>query len=165
MTIGPMISDDLIEYLACGVDVYIATRDAQLVPESMLGMGVRVLGDRKTVTVYAPNVTAARTLQNLQPEAGAPVAITFCHPPTGRAVQLKGRCTAVRPSTESDRQLQEVFRSALIASFATIGVPRAQTRGLRWWPSTAIDVEVSEVFRQTPGPNAGEPLRGSILHG
>lgn len=165
MSARPVISDDLIELLACGVDLYIATRDAELVPESMLGMGVRVLADRKTVTVYAPNVTIARTLQNLQREPSTPVALTFCHPPTGRAVQLKGHCKAVRPSTESDRQLQEMFRSALIASFAAIGVPRAQTRGLPWWPSTAIDVEVSEVFRQTPGPNAGEPLRGSIHHG
>lgn len=164
MSSGPLLSDDLVEYLACGVDVYVATRDDKLAPESMLGMGVRVLPDRKTVTVFVPNVTAERTLANLRATRNAPVALTFCHPPTERALQLKGRCKAIRASTEGDRQLQEVFRSALIASFAAIGVPRAQTRGLPWWPSTAIDVEVSELFRQTPGPNAGEPLVGSI-HG
>ena len=160
-----LITDDLIEYFACGIDVYIATCDDALVPESVLGMGVRALPDRRTVTAYLPNAVASRTLQNLEGRSRPHVALTFCHPPTERALQLKGRCVAIRPSSESDRQLQEMFRSALIASFAAIGVPRAQTRGLPWWPSMAIDVEVSEVFRQTPGPNAGEPLEGSILHG
>lgn len=165
MSSRAILSDDLIEYFACGVDVYVATRSDELLPESMLGMGLRVHADRRTVTVYVPNVTAARTLANLEGKGEVPVALAFCHPPTERALQLKGVCKGVRPSTESERELQQVFRSALIASFAAVGVPRAQTRGLPWWPSTAIDVEVAEVFRQTPGPDAGEPLRGSIVHG
>ena len=160
-----MISEELVEYFASGVDVYVATRNDELLPESTLAMGLRVHPDRKTVTVYIPNVTAARTLANLEGKVDAPIALTFCHPPTERALQLKGRCTGVRPSTANDRELQQVFRSALIASFAAVGVPRAQTRGLPWWPSTAVDVEVSELFRQTPGPDAGEPLRGPIMHG
>jgi hypothetical protein len=71
---------------------------------------------------------------------------------------------AVRPSAESDREIQEIFRSAMIASFAFVGVPRALSRGLPWWPSTTLEVEVSDVFKQTPGPDAGEPLRGGTLN-
>lgn len=163
MSSWPTISDDVLELLASGVDVYIATRSNDLLPESALGMGIRVHADRRTATVYVPNVAIERTLANLQ-EPSTPVALMFCHPPTNRSVQLKGSFLASRPSTESDREIQQIFRSAMITSFAQIGVPRALTRGLPWWPSTAIDVEVSQVFKQTPGPDAGELLRNSTLH-
>jgi len=163
MSRWPTISDDVIELFASGVDVYIATRSKDLVPESALGMGIRVHEGRHTATVYVPNVALERTLKNLE-EPSAPVALMFCHPPTNRSVQLKGHFLGLRPSTESDREIQQIFRSAMITSFAQIGVPRALTRGLPWWPSTAIDVEVEQVFKQTPGPDAGELLRNSTLH-
>jgi hypothetical protein len=162
MSSWPTISDDVMELFASGVDVYIATRSKDLVPESALGMGIRVHADRRTATVYVPDVSLARTLANLQ-EPSAPVALMFCHPPTNRSVQLKGHLLGLRPSTDSDREIQQIFRSALVASFAQIGIPRALTRGLPWWPSTAIDVEVEQVFKQTPGPDAGELLRNSTL--
>lgn len=162
MSRWPTISDDVIELFASGVDVYVATRSRDLVPESVLGMGIRVHDDRRTATAYVPTVAMARTLANLQ-EPGAPVALMFCHPPTNRSVQLKGHFVALRPATEGDQAIIQIFRSALITSFAQIGVPRALTRGLPWWPSTAIDVDVEQVFKQTPGPDAGELLRNSAL--
>ncbi len=162
MSRSPTISDDVMELFASGVGVYIATRSADLVPESALGMGIRVHADRRTATVYVPDVSLERTLANLR-EPGAPVALMFCHPPTNRSVQLKGHFRSMRPSTEADREIQQIFRSALITSFAQIGVPRALTRGLPWWPSTATEVEVLQVFKHTPGPDAGELLRTSAL--
>ena len=158
----PTISDDVMELFASGVDVYIATRSRELLPESTLGMGVRVHDDRRTATVYVPNVAVERTLANLH-EPSAPIALMFCHPPTNRSVQLKGHFVAQRPATDGEREIIQIFRSALITSFAQIGVPRALTRGLPWWPSTAIEVEVEHVFKQTPGPDAGELLRNSAL--
>jgi hypothetical protein len=154
----PSISDDLLELFASGVDLYVATRSKDLMPESMLGMGIRVHQDRRSVTLYVPSDAAATTLANLADNAQ--VAATLCRPPDHRAVQLKGRCTGIRVSGASDREIQEIFRSALVASFASIGIPRALTRGLPWWPSTAIEVEVESVYTQTPGPDAGERLAG-----
>jgi hypothetical protein len=154
----PKISDDVLELLASGVDVYVATRSADLLPESVLGMGVRVHQDRRTVTVYVPRVHAGATLANLTDNGM--IAATFCRPPDHRSVQFKGRYLGQRESGESDRELQEVFRSAMVESFAAIGIPRVMSRGLPWWPSTAVDFEVSDVYTQTPGPNAGNRLPG-----
>ena len=150
------ISDDLLELFASGVDVYVATCSADLQPESVLGMGIRVHQDRRHVTVYVPTAKSASTLANLKDNTQ--VAATLCRPPDHRTVQLKGRCTGIRLSTEADREIQEIFRSAMVTSFAAIGIPRVLTRGLAWWPSTAVDFEVSDVYTQTPGPDAGEPL-------
>jgi Pyridoxamine 5'-phosphate oxidase len=152
----PTISDDLMEHFASGVDVYVATRSAELMPESLLGMGVRVHPDRRTVTVYIPAAAAATTLANLRDNGQ--IAATFCYPPEHRAVQIKGRYTGHRESTPADREIQEIFRSAMITSFALIGIPRVVTRGLAWWPSIAIDFEVSDVYAQSPGPGAGERI-------
>jgi hypothetical protein len=154
----PSISDDLLELFASGVDLYVATRSRDLVPESMLGMGVRVHPDRQRVTVYLPTVAAAATLANL--EDNGQIAATLCHPPDHRTIQLKGRCTGVRASAATDREHQEVFRSAMVEALACVGVPRALIRGLPWWPSTAVEFEVESIYAQTPGPDAGEPLAG-----
>ena len=152
----PLISDELLELFASGVDMYVATRDRALNPESVLGMGVRVHDDRRTVTVYVPTALAAITLTNL--EDNGQIATTLSRPRDQRTVQLKGHCTGVRASSEADRQLQEVFRAAMVTALAAVGVPRALTRAITWWPSTALDFQVQAVFEQTPGPAAGEPL-------
>jgi hypothetical protein len=34
-----LLTEDLLEFIASGVDVYVATRDADLEPESMMAMG------------------------------------------------------------------------------------------------------------------------------
>lgn len=154
----PRISDDVLELFASGVDLYVATRSRDLMPESVLGMGIRVHQDRRTVTVYVATATAAATLSNL--EDNGQIAATLSCPPSHKTIQLKGRCTGVRESAAPDREIQEIFRSALVGSLAAIGVPRALTRALPWWPSTAVDFEVEGIFTQTPGPHAGEPLRG-----
>lgn len=156
----PTISEDLLELFASGVDLYIATRDAQLMPEATLGMGIHVHPDRRTVTLYVADSLMRATRSNLESETHAPIAATLCRPPDHRTVQLKGTFLSMRASTERDRELQAVFRAALVASFAAVGVPRAHTRALPWWPSTAIDVEVTDVFTQTPGPDAGNRMGG-----
>ncbi len=149
----PKISDDLLELFASGVTLYVATRDANLAPESTLGVGIRVHQDRHTVTVYLPKSGADATLANLADNSQ--IAATLTHPPSHRSVQLKGRSCGTREGAEPDREIQEIFRSALVEAFAAVGIPRTLTRGLPWWPSVAVDFVVSDVYAQTPGPNAG----------
>jgi hypothetical protein len=155
---APILPEELSELVASGVDVYVATRDAELEPESMLAMGIRLHRERDALTVYLPVVTAAPTRKNL--DTNAEIAVTLIRPSDLKAVQLKGKSVGIRPSTENDREFQSIFRSALIEQMVVVGVPRCATRRLAWWPSLAVEVRVREVFLQTPGPAAGEPLVG-----
>lgn len=152
----PPISEELVELIASGVDVYVATRDAELEPESMMAMGVRAQADRRTLTVYLPQALAAPTLRNL--EANRQVAVTLIRPSDFKAVQLKGSFVSVRPSAELDREFQSIFRAALVDQLEAVGIPRSATRRLVWWPSLAVEIAVADAFGQTPGPRAGEPL-------
>lgn len=153
---APPLSDEIVELMSSGVDVYVATRDAHLKPESMLAMGLEPHADRSRVTVYLPESLAAATLANLA-DNGA-IAVTLSRPSDLRTLQLKGKCKKIRPSGESDREKQLIFRAALAEQFAFVGVPRSATRRLVWWPSIAVEVQVTDVFVQTPGPRAGERL-------
>jgi hypothetical protein len=156
---GPaVLHEEITELIASGVDIYVATRDAVLVPESMLAMGVKPHADRRGVTVYLPEVIAPATLRNL--EDNGRIAITLTRPIDHKSVQLKGRAIRTRRSEPSDRELQAVHRAALTEQFAAVGVPRSATRRLVWWPSIAVEVELEQVFTQTPGPRAGEPIAG-----
>jgi hypothetical protein len=152
----PKITDDLLELFASGVDMYVATRSADSMPESQVAMGLRVHADRRTMTVYVPTTHVALTLANLADNGQ--IAVTVSHPPDHRTVQLKGRSTGVRESTDADRAIQEVCRAALVDAFAVVGIPRALTRSMPWWPSTAIELELRDIYLQTPGPNAGERM-------
>jgi len=150
------IPEELVELIASGVDVYVATRDAALEPESMLAMGIRAHADRKSLTVYLPEALAKATLQNLADNHE--IAVTLSRPSDFKAVQLKGLATAIRPSTETDREFQAIFRAALVEQFEAVGVPRCATRRLVWWPSLAVEVSVRDVFGQAPGLGAGARL-------
>ncbi|MFZ5892074.1 MAG: pyridoxamine 5'-phosphate oxidase family protein [Myxococcota bacterium] len=150
------LSEELVEHMAAGVEVYVGTRDANLAPESMLAMGIKAHGDRRTVTVFLPKALASATLKNLADNGQA--ALTVIRASTLKGVQLKGRCVGVRESTQADHELQAVQRAAMVEEFAAVGVPRSATRRLHWWPSVAVDVAIEAAFVQTPGPKAGEPL-------
>jgi hypothetical protein len=153
----PPLTEEIAELVASGVDVYVATRNRDLEPESMLAMGARVHADGHTLTVYLPEAPAAVTQNNLL-ENGE-VAVTLNRPSDHKSVQVKGKCQGLRPSNEADRQLQMMARAALVEQFVVVGIPRSTTRRIVWWPSLALEVKVEAVFEQTPGPRAGEPLR------
>ena len=150
------LAEWIVELIASGVDVYVATADGQLEPESMVGMGVRVHPDRATVTAYLPEALAGATLANLK--ESPLITLTMNRPSDHKCVQVKGRAVGIRQSNDVDRELQAIFRAALIEQFELVGVPRSLTRRFVWWPSIAVDVRITDVFAQTPGPGAGEPI-------
>lgn len=150
------LPEDVVELIASGVDAYVATCDGALEPESMLAMGVHVHGDGRKLTVHLPSALAGATLENLR--VNPELAVTLIRPSDCKAVQVKGRVSRVRPSEETDRALQRVYRAALVEQLAIVGVPRELTRRVNWWPSVAVEIAVRDLYVQTPGPRAGEPL-------
>ena len=144
--------------MASGVVVYVATRDADLWPESTLAMGAKAECDRGIVTVYVPSVLAGPTQKNLGDNGE--VAVTMTRPSDHKSIQVKGKARAIRECGEADRELLAVRRSAQVEQFAGVGIPRELTRRVVFWPSVAIEIDVREVYSQTPGPRAGEPLPG-----
>src|SRR5262245_11352638 len=141
------LADRTLELLSSGVSIYLATADASLRPECSRGAGVRVHPDRRHITVYLATSVTHSMLDNLA--ANGRIAVTCSRPFDHRTVQIKGKATAVRPSGPEDREEQLHYRAAAAEQLAIVGVPRSVSRRFAWWPSVAIEVEVTEVFDQT----------------
>ncbi|HVZ73024.1 MAG TPA: pyridoxamine 5'-phosphate oxidase family protein [Polyangia bacterium] len=153
---GPLaaLPDDVRTLLDEPVIMHLGTRDAALVPLSILAFGLHRAGDGRELTVFAPVAAAGETLANLRDNGQ--LALTLVRPTSHRSIQIKGTWLGERRVDEADRAFLARYRDALCDELGLVGVPRSLWRRLLWWPSVALRFEVREVFVQTPGPSAGK---------
>ena len=66
----------------------------------------------------------------------------------------------VDPDDAVRRQLAGELRLVQEAILLVAGgaAPRAMVAGMKIWPCVAIELRVTQLFEQTPGPGAAEPL-------
>lgn len=150
--VGPVIDDELAAFLAGGNSIVVATRNAALEPHATRACGLRVLG-RERIAVLLPRATSAPAIANLKDNGD--IAVCVSAPRTFRTFQLKGRHLGVTEGSPEDlllseRQLRE-FGDAILQ----FGMSRAKARNLWLFESWCVDVQVTSVYAQTPGPGAG----------
>ena len=149
----PPLPDELVTFVQGGLSLLAATCSADLVPECQRIAGVRVWPCACKVTVMLPKATGEIMVANLR--ANGRLAVTLSQIQTHRALQMKGTVFGIRDADETDHELIERYAAGLRASLAWVGVPEGVTRGLSLWPAWAVDMEIQQVFAQTPGPVAG----------
>jgi hypothetical protein len=149
-----MIPDKLVEFIHGAVLAFVGTRDPQFRPAVTWAFGLRTSAATDEITAFVPDVEIAQTRSNLS--QNGLVAVTILHPISHESYQLKGKLTAMRPTTDEERAVQEIQRSKL-GSLLTNMLPGI-AQGYILAPSTAISFKVEEAFVQTPGPGAGRPL-------
>jgi hypothetical protein len=150
------LSEDITEFLGGSVSVLAASRDAELRPWISRAIAVRVGDDRRSVVAYLSDRAAAPLIGVLS--RGVPFAVTACHVPTLRTVQLKGVVQDVRPAAADERASVERQSHGFTEDLSRLGFPLPIVRRLAIWPVTAVTVRVHAVFEQTPGPGAGRPI-------
>jgi hypothetical protein len=152
---GREIPEELLLLIDSGFGGYLATADADQVPEATRVRGARVDPSRRIVTVFVPTAQSGRTLENLR--VNPRVAFMFASVITLKAAQIKGETIAIRPSTDEEHALQERHMRAFIEAVESIGGPAKYLQRHAFKPSHAIEIRVAEVFVQTPGPGSGRP--------
>ncbi|HET9943284.1 MAG TPA: hypothetical protein VFR05_08085 [Terriglobia bacterium] len=157
MTGQPLISNDLKSFLESGLSINVASRDDELQANGVVAWAVRVHEDRNRLTIYLHKEAGRDMLRNLttHPE----IAVAFDLPTSHRACQIKGLFVSTRPARASERAEIERQVDRFFADMESIGIPRAMVSGLKTWPCVAIEFSTAQLFEQTPGPGAGEPLR------
>lgn len=153
------IPKDLVEFLASGVSILVATRDAQRVPEAIRAYAPVITTDRRHVALVVPRGAGDRTIANLRDNGS--IAIGFSRAIDHFSVQLKGSCTAMRPTSDADRPVVERYHAAYAESLYLVGMPRSLTGRFRMLPGIVVTVAVTDVYSQTPGPGAGSRLEAS----
>ena len=166
---GPMTggteSDRLLDeghaaFIQGPVSVIVATRDAGLAPDVVRGCGCRVSRDRRQVTVLIEPGRASSLLDDIA--ANGLVAVVFSQPSTHRTIQLKGDDARVVPVTAADRAAARRHQQLWCADLVSIGYAPGFAVAVHGGngPLAAIRFTPTSAFQQTPGPGAGQPLRG-----
>jgi hypothetical protein len=149
----PPLPSELVTFVEGGVSLLVGTCSAELVPDCVRAVGLRVSADACSLTVLVPAATGATSIANLR--TNPKLAVTMSHIASHRTMQVKGTVVAIREGTEDDRALATTYRGRFAESLAFVGQHLAITQRLSIWPCHAIDVEIAIVFAQTPGPSAG----------
>jgi Pyridoxamine 5'-phosphate oxidase len=148
-----------VTFVESGLSVLVGTRDEELRPDAVRGVGIRVWPGSCRLTVFLAAATSARAVANAR--ANGRIAVTLSHPPTHRTVQVKGTVMEVREAAADDRPLIEKYVGAFADILTIVGMPPQLTGRLNRWPAFAVDVDIAEVFAQTPGPGAGNRMSSS----
>ena len=149
-----MIDEATTRHLHSGCALFVGTVSADGAPHAARGHGLRVLScTPPRVRVLVP--PDERLLDNLR--ATGVIAITTGDVPTLASMQLKGRAGPVGPLEDEDRRTMADYTEQFLHDIeVTDGHSRAV---LDPWAAVdgvlACDVDVLEMFDQTPGPHAG----------
>ena len=156
-----MIPAKIIRFLEERANIAFAgTRDANLVPSGHRVSGWQADGSGRTLTAFVPLPWANRLVESLL-DNGA-IAVTIQEAGTHETYQFKGRYLSHRPVQPAEIAIATLARERFVkglhvsderlASLVRASIPA---------PSLAVDIEVHEVFVQTPGPGAGSRIAPS----
>jgi hypothetical protein len=152
----PPLPPDLVAFAEGGVSLLVATASATHEPDCVRAVGLRIWPGASQLTVLVPAATSVTSLANLR--TNPRLALTMSQIPSHRTLQVKGNVTAIREGDDADRELATRYRARFANELAFIGNPVANTSRLGIWPCFAIDLDITIVYAQTPGPQAGVRL-------
>ena len=159
----PLLEETTVEFIVSGIYINASSSTGENVPVIGRAAGCRVSRDRRTVTLLFTAACAAELLDGIR-KTGQ-IAVVFCQPGTHLTIQLKGTDAAVVAPIEGDAGIVESHCDAFVTTLRPLGYSEAVVRSLMWFDLAdihAVTFTPREAFIQTPGPRAGEPLKGGF---
>lgn len=153
------LTAETAQFLEGPNSIMVASHDAGLVPAIARAVALRCAPDGRHLTVFLPTGAAAEVLAQLR--ADPCVAVVAELVSTHRTLQVKGRVATLAPTPLHERPFIEGAVAAFFEVCAQIGLPRRLTERLVRWPTISVEIAIEQVFEQSPGPGAGEPLGGA----
>jgi len=138
---------------------FAATHDGNLVPYGHKVSGWQIDPAGRTLAAFFPPSSATRLVEAMLDNGR--IAITFEEVGTHETYQIKGRYLSHRPAgpTEIDitgrgrerlgKGVRAMFRDDRLVDALKASIPT---------PGVVVEIEVDEVFLQTPGPDAGSRI-------
>lgn len=145
------------ELLAGPLAVQVSSVDALLRPRLARCWGVE-LDDQGILTVALIDAQTQALRAALTESRRAAVNVT--QPVTLYSLQFKGEVVELAEPDESAREMVRIRSDVFADSLGHIGIEPAKVRGaMHRGPARYLRLRVREMFNQTPGPSAGNPLR------
>ena len=152
-----MIEAEVVDLLEAGSALIVGLLGEDGAPVAGRGWGLtfyegtrwaRLLVGADTITGPSREVTV-----------GSPIAVTGANVLTLASAQVKGPVTAVVPAEKSDLARLRRYCDAFFDDVAVVdSIPRELMERLVPTDVVACDIDVAEVFDQTPGPTAGSVI-------
>ncbi len=135
----------------------LGTRDSDLVPEYNRGLGAYVTGSN-IIKVHIAKITSERALSNL--EDNGMIALTMGNVQTYETYQAKGKAISFLDATEEEqKKVEEYMRNIDEVLVQLFGMASRAVYTFPHNPTVVIEIEVQELFDQTPKIGAGERLQ------
>lgn len=155
-----MIPPNIIRFLQERANAgFAGTRDRNLVPCGHRVSGWTIDASGRTLTAFIPESSMAHLLEALADNGR--VAVTFEQVGTHETYQLKGRYLSHRPAQQTEIEIASRARERFVRGIRSLypqGDVAEQLGASIPAPALAVEIEVHEVFLQTPGPGAGTRL-------
>ena len=152
-----LLTPELMAFVHGGVVAMVGSAAPDLTPAVTRGFAPRVAPDRRTIDVFVGRAQSGVCLANLAP--GASVSVIVGNPIDYRGLQIKG--TMVEQSAadgDADTAWLRRCRPLYVEALERVGIPRPQGERLWCREMVCLTFEPASIFRQTPGPGAGDPL-------
>lgn len=160
-TDAPLLDEELADFVQHHVAINVAGRDADNVPTLTRALGCRISPDRRRITLFL-SVPRSEALLRCLRDNGA-IAAVFTRPSTHQTIQLKAGDAQIVALENNDREIMAAHGASFIEDIRLIGfrdpfasamveAQREEAVGVVFTPR--------EAFVQTPGPAAGQRLRG-----
>jgi predicted pyridoxine 5'-phosphate oxidase superfamily flavin-nucleotide-binding protein len=152
-----VIEPEVAALLETGVSLIVCTVDAQGMPDANRAWSTKVLdgGARLRITI---SDDSHGLIDNLH--ATGRLAITYTEIEVLTSYQVKGRMTSeIGPESGDDAARRAAYIEAFCANVKHVnGTPRELLDRLMPSSFLVFEMDVDEVFDQTPGPSAGRQL-------
>jgi hypothetical protein len=139
-----------------GAAMFVGTVDRAGRPDCARCFGATAYEHGGALRVLLQKPWADAVVSNLADGAGW-IAFSFTNPATYESFQAKGKVLRVEPATDDDRELAARHQRQFAQNVISVGVHESARRYAHV-PVVAITFEVEQLYCQTPGPGAGEPV-------
>jgi hypothetical protein len=154
------LSDGVSAFITGAVSINVAApMAAGGAPAVNRALGCWLEPDTGAITVYLCRTAAGALLDSI--ETGAPVAVVFTEPSTHKSLQIKSRGAVVAPAGVAAVAVLERYRRNFGAEIQPLGFSPAFNAALLSHGDgkvAAVTFHPDDVFTQTPGAQAGDPL-------
>ena len=151
-----MIPGSILSFLESEAMVAIAaSRDESNTPHLHRVSGWSIEADGETINCFIPDAFTAHLDYTLA--QNGEFALTAEQLGSHKTYQFKGVCVRSRSVTDDDLAVSERLRAQFAEALEqAFGMPVEASRGFVLPPALVLQLKVSEIFLQTPGPEAGQ---------
>lgn len=157
-----VVSTDIAARLGDGCSLVVGLVTPEGRPVAARATAFDPVDEGRRAVLFVPSHEVASLDLPVGDDLDLAIAVTGADVRTLESAQLKGRVRRVTAGTEAD--LERARRSFVAFSDAVLETDGFEAEVMaRWMPSAVVvlEIEVDEVYDQTPGPGAGRLLARS----